>query len=133
MQDMEVEEALTHVVQPPAPNVAGNSTQHRRDLEAYTAWKSKNNTARITLLSTMQNDLMCEFEEFETTYSFWIALKDKFGGTSATKLRRLTIKFDTYKKRSNTTMRQHLREMGNLILKFKTIIIILLLLQVVML
>ena len=92
---MEVEEALTHVVQPPAPNAAENSTQHRRDLEAYTAWKSKNSIARITLLNTMQNDLLCEFEEYETAYSLWIALKDKFGGTSATKLRRLTIKFDT--------------------------------------
>ena len=109
LQDMEVAEAITHVVQPPAPNAAGNSTQHRRDLEAYTAWKSKNSTARITLLSTMKNDLLCEFEEYETAYSLWIALKDKFGATSATKLRQLTIKFDTYKKRSNTTMRQHLR------------------------
>ena len=84
---MEVAEAITHVVQPPPPNAAGNSTQHMRDLEAYTAWKSKNSTPRITLLSTMQNDLLCEFEEFETAYSLWIALKDKFGSSSATKLR----------------------------------------------
>ena len=67
----------------------------------------------------MQNDMLCEFEEFETAYSLWIALKEKFGGTSATKLRPLTIKFNTYKKRSNTTMRQHLREMRNLIRELK--------------
>lgn len=51
----------------------------------------------------MQNDLLCDFEEFDTVYPLRIALKGKFGGTSTTKLRRLTIKFDTYNKRSDTT------------------------------
>ncbi|KAK0598685.1 hypothetical protein LWI29_036999 [Acer saccharum] len=50
----------------------------------------------------------------------WIALKDKFGGTSTTKLRRLTIKFDTYRKRQNHDMRQHLREMSNMIRELKS-------------
>ena len=45
----------------------------------------------------------------------WEALKLKFGGTSVTKLRKLTIKFDKYKKRSNHNMRQYLREISNMI------------------
>ena len=40
--------------------------------------------------------------------------------TSATKLRRLTIKFDTYKNHQNVTMRQHLREMSNMIRELKS-------------
>ena len=51
------------------------------------------------MLSSMQDDLMCEFEKDETIQEIWLALKDKFGGTSTTKLRRLTIKFDSYWKR----------------------------------
>ena len=43
-----------------------------------------------------------------------MALKDTFGGTLATKLRKLTIKFDTYKKRPNHIMVQHLKEMSNM-------------------
>lgn len=59
----------------------------------------------------MQNDLLCEFDEMTL---------DKSRSTSATKLRQLMIKLDTYKKRSNTTMR-HLREIRNLIKELKTI------------
>ena len=33
----------------------GTTTQHRRDQEAYEAWKKKNFIARITLLSSMDN------------------------------------------------------------------------------
>ena len=44
----------------------------------------------------------------------WLALKDKFGGTSTIKLRRLTIKLDSYRKCQNYTEKQHLREMSNM-------------------
>ncbi|KAK1561050.1 hypothetical protein Q3G72_033902 [Acer saccharum] len=99
-------ETITNtMVEPAARTIA----QHRRDLEAYQTWERKNCIARITLVSNMVDDLMCGFEEHETAQAMWVALKDKFGGTSTTKLRRLTIKFDTYKKRQNHTMRQHLR------------------------
>ncbi|XP_024003643.1 uncharacterized protein LOC112081432 [Eutrema salsugineum] len=49
----------------------------------------------------------------------WEALKDKFGATSATKLRRLNQKFNDYKKRPNQSMRQHLRVMSNMIRELK--------------
>ena len=50
----------------------------------------------------------------------WMALKDKFGGTSATKFWKLTIKFDTYKKCPNHTMTQHLREMSDMVRELKS-------------
>ncbi|GAV81952.1 UBN2_2 domain-containing protein, partial [Cephalotus follicularis] len=61
------------------------------------------------------------FEGFETAEEMWTALKDKFGGTSASKLRKLTIKFDTYRKCQNRSMSQQLREMSNLIRDLKTV------------
>lgn len=67
----------------------------------------------------MQNIVYCEFEEYDTN-TLWIALKDKFGGTYATKQRWLTNKFNIYKKRFNITMRQNLRKMENFIRELKT-------------
>ena len=69
----------------------------------------------------MNDDLMCEFESYTTTQAMWIALKDKCGGTSATKLKRLTIKFDTYRLHPNSSIRQHLREMSNMIRELKSL------------
>ncbi|KAK0584277.1 hypothetical protein LWI29_010428 [Acer saccharum] len=73
------------------------------------------------MLSSMTDALMCEYEGFDTAQDMWIALKDKFGGTSTAKLRRLTIKFDTYRKRQNHDTRQHLREMSNMIRELKSV------------
>ncbi|XP_024014446.1 uncharacterized protein LOC112088407 [Eutrema salsugineum] len=44
----------------------GTTAQHEKDHEAYLSLKRNNNIARITLLSCMQDDFMCEFEEYET-------------------------------------------------------------------
>ncbi|GAV79001.1 UBN2 domain-containing protein [Cephalotus follicularis] len=96
------------------------SAQHMRDHEAYQAWKKKNSIACVTLLCCMQDDPMCEFEGFETIEHMWVAMKYKFRGTSTTKLRRLTIKFDTYQKHQNCSMRQHLQDTSNMIQKLKT-------------
>lgn len=86
----------------------GNTIQHRRDLDAYQAWKKKNCNARITMLSSMQDDFICKFTKYETTKEMWLTLKDKFGGTSTTKLRRLMIKFDSCQKCPNYTMSQNI-------------------------
>ena len=96
------------------------SAQHRRDQEAYVAWKNKNSLARITLLSGMQDDLLIEYEVFQTAYEMWEVLKEKYGGLSATKLRELIMKFGNYKMRPNHTMKQHLREMKRMIRELKT-------------
>lgn len=46
--------------------------------------------------------------------AIWLALKDKLGGTYATKRRKLTIKLKILKKCGNVSMHQHLREMNNM-------------------
>ena len=53
----------------------------------------------------MHNDLIDEFEEYAIAHALWDTLKLKFGGTSATRLRRLNIKFDSHKMRPNHTMK----------------------------
>ena len=94
----------------------GNTTQHHHDREPYQSWLKKDHCARFTMLSSMQNDLIGEFEKHATTRAMWDALKLKFGGTFATRLCDLNIKFDSYKMCSNHTMKQHLKVMSTMIL-----------------
>ena len=49
----------------------------------------------------------------------WFVVSERFGGTSITKLRLLTIKFDTYKKCHGHNMKNHLRHMLNMISELK--------------
>ena len=63
----------------------------------------------------MDDDIAKQFKRYENAMELWNALREKFGGVSLTKLRSLTIKFDTYKKRPDHTMKKHLREMSNMI------------------
>ena len=62
---------------------------------------------------------MREFRKYEITNDMWSALSEKIGGTSITKLRSLTIKFDTYKKCSKHNMKKHLRQISNMISELK--------------
>lgn len=50
----------------------------------------------------------------------WVALKDKFDGISATKFRKLTIKFNIYKKGSTQETLYHLREISNMVKELKS-------------
>ena len=93
----------------------GNTTQYRRDREAYETWKKNNSTPCITLLSSMDDDIMRKFKKYEITKDKWSALFERFDGTSITKLRPLTIKFDTYKKCLEHNMKKHLRQISNMI------------------
>ena len=45
----------------------------------------------------------------------WKALKEKFGITSLVRLRGLTMRFDSYQKKPEHTMKQHLRAMASMI------------------
>jgi hypothetical protein len=49
----------------------------------------------------------------------WEALKLRYGGTSATRLCGLTMKFDSYSMRYNHTIKQHLRVMSSMIRELK--------------
>jgi hypothetical protein len=109
LEDQNILEPISEVMaQPERP-----ATQEAQT--AYTAWKEKDRVARITLLSSMSNDLLMRFERFRTSKALWDAVKLEFGGTSTTRLRQLTLKFDGYNKRQDHSMRQHLTTMSNMI------------------
>ena len=112
LEEQEVLDMLNIVVTEPED---GSTIQHRRYREAYQIWKKKNSSAHIILLSAMDDDIAKQFKRYENVMELWNALREIFGGVSLTKLRSLTIKFDTYKKRPDHTMKKHLREMSNMI------------------
>ena len=58
--------------------------------------------------------MLC-FERHRSAQSVWDVVKIQYGGTSTTRLRQLTLKFNGYKKCQNQTMRQHLTVMSNMI------------------
>ena len=55
LEEQEALEALNQLTEEPED---GNTAQHKRDKDAFAAWKKKNSLARITLLSSMENDIM---------------------------------------------------------------------------
>ena len=59
---LEEQDMLKTITQPMAELEHGNIAQHRRDMEAYQAYKCKDRVARILLLSSMRNDIMLRFE-----------------------------------------------------------------------
>jgi hypothetical protein len=81
LDELEVLETLTNSMEEPEQ---GNSAQNCRDLEAYQSWCKKDRCARFTMLSSMHNDLIGEFESYGTAQDMWIALKEKFAGTTVT-------------------------------------------------
>ena len=95
-------ETLTHLLSKPDE---GSTEQHQRDLTAYESWHKKDLCARFTMLSSMHDDLIGKFEQYTVAQDMWKALKLRYGGTSATRLRGLTMKFDSYKMRSEHTMK----------------------------
>ncbi|KAK2995017.1 hypothetical protein RJ640_012257 [Escallonia rubra] len=68
----------------------------------------------------MHNDLIGQFEGYQTAQEMWNALKLAFVGISTTRLRALTLKFETYKMASNAKMVDHLRKMSAMIRDLKT-------------
>ena len=42
---------------------------------------------RITLLNCMQDDLLIEYEVYQTAHEMWQGPKEKYGGLSSIKLR----------------------------------------------
>ena len=59
---LEEQDMLETITQLMAELEQGNTAQHRRDMEAYQAYKRKDRVARILLLSSMRNDIMLRFE-----------------------------------------------------------------------
>ena len=97
LSEQEVLETLTHSLTKPNE---GSTEQHQRDLDAYESWCKKDLCACFTMSSSMHNDLISEFEQYTTVQEMWKSLKLRYGGTSATRLRGLIMKFDSYKMHS---------------------------------
>ena len=89
LNEQEVLETLTYSLSKPDE---GSTEQHQRDLAAYESWHKKDLCARFTMLSSMHNDLIGEFEQYTTAQDMWKALKLRYGGTSTTRLCGLTMK-----------------------------------------
>ena len=62
LEEQEALEALNQIMEEPED---GTTAQHKRDKDAFAVWKRKNSLARITLLSSMDNDIMREFGRFQ--------------------------------------------------------------------
>ena len=63
LNEQEVLETLNHSLSKPDE---GSTEQHQRDLAAYKSWRKKDLYARFTMLSSMHNDLIGEFEQYTT-------------------------------------------------------------------
>ena len=59
---LEEQEMLETITQPMVEPEHGNTAQHRRDMEAYQAYKHKDRVARILMFSSMRKDIMLRFE-----------------------------------------------------------------------
>ena len=59
LNEQEVLKTLTHSLSKPDE---GSIEQHQRDLAAYESWRKKDLCACFTILSSMHNDLIGEFE-----------------------------------------------------------------------
>ena len=117
LNEQEVLETLTHSLSKPDE---GSTEQHQRDLAAYESWCKKDLCAHFTMLSSIHNDLIGEFEQYTTAQDMWKALKLRYGGTLTTRLCDLTMKFDSYKMRSEHTMKKYLGAMSSMIQELKS-------------
>ena len=79
LEKQEATDVLNHDLDEPEEE---NTVQHRKDRKAYEAWNKKNSKACITLLSSMEDDIMHEFWKLDIAKEIWDSLKVKFGGTS---------------------------------------------------
>ena len=59
---LEKQKMMEIITQPMAEPEHGNNVQHKRDMEAYQAYKHKDCIAYILLLSNMRNDIMLHFK-----------------------------------------------------------------------
>ncbi|KAL0284949.1 UNVERIFIED_CONTAM: Retrovirus-related Pol polyprotein from transposon TNT 1-94 [Sesamum angustifolium] len=93
----------------------GQTTQYRRELDAYNKWMEQDMSVRFTMLSCMHDNLIREYEKYPTAKELWEVLKVAYGSTSATRLRALTLRFNQYVLDPKHSMIQHLDVMKDMI------------------
>ena len=62
LEEQEILTVLDHILTVPEK---GTTEKHIAENAAFESWKKKNFIARITLLSSMDNDVMREFRQYE--------------------------------------------------------------------
>ena len=62
LNDQELSEHTENSRVPPVMAEGVTEAQHRRALDAYAVWHKKDNRACIILLSSMDDDLMVEYQ-----------------------------------------------------------------------
>ena len=72
LNEQEIWETLTHSLSTPEQ---GATEQHTHDLAAFDSWRKIDRCARFTMLSSMHNDLIGDFEEYPTAQELWKSLK----------------------------------------------------------
>ncbi|KAK4428585.1 hypothetical protein Salat_1158300 [Sesamum alatum] len=86
----------------------GQTAQYYRELNAYDKWRDQDLSACFTVLSCMHDNLIREYEKYPTTKELWKVLKATYGGTLATRLRALTLRFNQYILDPKHSIFQHL-------------------------
>lgn len=81
----------------------------------YDSWARNDKTACYLMLVSMRNDLIKQFEIHKTAKEMWAAVKKAFGKLDASRIRALTMTFETYKIPIGDSMTDHLRKMGTMI------------------
>lgn len=81
----------------PVQSTQESTEQYQQYLDAYETWCKNDQVMPFTLLSSMHNDLIYEFEGYRTAREMWDALRLRFGGTTTTRVHGLTMKFDSCK------------------------------------
>ena len=76
LNEQEVLETLTHLL---SLVEQGNIEQHQSVLAGYESWCKKDQCACFTMLSSMHNDLISEFEGFSIAHDMWKAPKLRYG------------------------------------------------------
>lgn len=119
LNEHEVLETLTTSMDEPKAPTEGDDTQYRLDMEVYNTWFKRDRSARFIMLSAMQDDVQGNFVDCKTAKEMWEVLRSAFGTTSATRLRALPLKFESYTMNPKHTMAEHLRAMSAMIRELK--------------
>ena len=109
IMEQELLNTLTTMIEEPNENFTDEEKR------VYEAFKKKDILARVTLLSTIIDELMVDFSMLESAKAIWDMVKNKFGVVSMEKQRSTIFKFENYMKRSDHNMSRYLCEMSRII------------------
>ncbi|KAL0302117.1 UNVERIFIED_CONTAM: hypothetical protein Scaly_3042900 [Sesamum calycinum] len=99
----------------------GQTAHYRHELDAYNKWLEQDMSARFTMLSCMNDNLIREYKNYPMTKALLEVLKVAYDSTSATRLRALTLRFNQYVLDPKHSMIQHLDVMKDMIRELQNV------------